>query len=71
MGFPITVSKLHVLAWQYDHINKINALANNKDKKAGGTWDKYFLKHFPHIRVHRAVNLSIAQAMAANEPDIR
>ena len=71
VGFPLTVPKLCVLAWQYDHINKINAFANNKDKKARHTWAKYFLKHYPHIRVCRAINLSIAQAMAANEPNIR
>ena len=43
-GFPITVPKLQILAWQYDHINGINAFANviNKDKKAGHTLAKFF-----------------------------
>ena len=71
VGFLITVPKLHVLAWQYDHTNKINTFANNKDKKDRCTWGKYFLKHYLYIRVHRAVNLSIALAMAANKPNIR
>ena len=50
-GFPITVSKLRVLAWQYDHINKINAFAHNKDNRARHTWAKYFLKCYSNIRV--------------------
>ena len=59
-GFPITVPKLQILAWQYDHINGINAFANNKDKKVGCTWAKFFLHRYPHIRVCKAVNLSKA-----------
>ena len=34
-------------------------------------WAKYFLKRYTNIRVRKAVNLSIARAMAANEPNIR
>ena len=34
-------------------------------------WAKYFLKRYTNIRVQKAVNLSIARAMAANEPNIR
>ena len=34
-------------------------------------WAKYFLKCYTNIRVRKAVNLSIARAMAANEPNIR
>ena len=70
-GFPITVQKLCILVWQYDHINGINAFANNKDQIAGRTWAKFFLRHYPHIRVCRAVNLSLARAMAANEANIK
>ena len=47
-GFPITVPKLRILAWQYDHINGINAFANNKDKKVGYTWAKFFVQIPPH-----------------------
>ena len=65
-GFTITVPKLRILAWQYDHLNGINTFANNKDKKA-----KFFLHRYPHIRVCKAVNLSKARAMAANEPNIK
>ena len=68
-GFPITVPKLRILAWQYDHLNSINAFA--KDKKAGHTWAKFFLHRYPHIRVCKAINLSKAQARAANEPKIK
>ena len=70
-GFPITVPKLQILAWQYDHINSINAFAKNKDKKVGHTWAKYFLCRYPHIRVRKVVNLSKAWAMAANEPNLK
>ena len=70
-GFPITVPKLRILAWQYDHLNGINSFANNKEKKAGRTWSKFFLHRYPHIRVRYAVNLSKARAMAANEPNIK
>ena len=41
--FPITVPKLRVLAWQYDHINGINAFTNNIDQKVGQIWAKFFL----------------------------
>ena len=71
VGFPITVPKLQILAWQYDHLNGINSFANNKEKKAGRTWSKFFLHRYPHIRVRYAVNLSKARAMAANEPNIK
>ena len=70
-GFPITVPKLRILAWQYDHLNGINAFANNKDKKADQTWAKFFLCRYPHIRVHKAVNLSKVRAMAVNEPNVK
>ena len=70
-GFPITVPTLRILAWQYDHLNGINTFANNKDKKVGHTWAKFFLCRHPHIRVCKAINLSKAQAMAANEPNIK
>ena len=68
-GFPITVPKLQILQWQYDHINGTNAFANNKDKKVGCTWAKCFLDRYLHIRVCKAVNLSKAQALVANEPN--
>ena len=70
-GFPITVLKLRVLAWQYDHINGIKAFANNTDQKAGQTWAKFFLHRYPHICVCRAINLLLARAMAANKPNIK
>ena len=69
-GFP-WVPKLRVLAWQYDHINGLNAFSNNKDQTAGQTWAKFFLCRYPHIRVHRAIKLLLARAMAANEPNIK
>ena len=70
-GFPITVPKLRILAWQYDHINGINAFANNKDQKAGQTWAKFFLCCYLHIHVCKAVNLALARAMAANKLNIK
>ena len=70
-GFPITIPKLRVLAWQYEHINGINSFVNNKDQKAGQTWAKFFLCRYPHICVCRAVNLLLARAMAANKPNTK
>ena len=37
---------------------------------ASHTWAKGFLRRYPHIKVHQATNLSVARAMAANEPNI-
>ena len=37
----------------------------------GHTWAKFFCSGTPHIRVHKAMNLSKAWAMAANEPNIK
>ena len=37
----------------------------------GHTWAKFFLCRYPHIRVHKAVKLSKAWTMAANEPNIK
>ena len=37
---------------------------------ASHTWAKYFLRRYPHIKVHQATNLSVARAMAVNEPNI-
>ena len=70
-GFQITVPKLRILAWKCEHLNGINAYANNKDKKVGCTWANFFLHRYPHIRVCKAVNLSKVWAMAANEPNIK
>ena len=37
---------------------------------ASCTWAKGFLRRYPHIKVCQATNLSVARAMAANEPNI-
>ena len=43
---------------------------SSKSKKAGRKWAKFYLKCYPDIRVKKASNLSIARAMAANEPNV-
>ena len=65
-GFPLTVSRLCSLAYQYAKINGIKGF-NDKNEMGWKTWAKCFLKRYPHIKVRQAKNLSIAHAMAANE----
>ena len=58
-GFPLTISKVRKLAWQFADINKIKGFST-KTKKAGYKWAKFFLKHHPKIKVHKSINLSTA-----------
>ena len=70
-GFPMTISKLRSLAWQYADINKIPGW-DQSDRKAGKTWARFFLKrHKALLSVKKARNLSIGRAMAANEANVR
>ena len=39
-------------------------------QKAGRKWAKFYLKSYLEIRIKKASNLSIARAMAANEPNV-
>ena len=68
-GFPLTLSKVHSLAYQFADLNNIKGFSS-KSKKVGRKWAKFYLKHYPEIRVKKASNLSIARAMAANEPNV-
>ena len=69
-GFPLTMSRVRSLAWQYANINGIPGFSQETEK-AGRTWAKYFLIRFPHLRCRKATNLSVARAMAANEPNVQ
>ena len=69
-GFPLILSKVCSLAFQYAELNHIKGFST-KTKKAGCKWAKFYLKCYPEIRVKKAKNLSIARAMAANEPNVR
>ena len=68
-GFPLTMSHVHSLAWQFANINSIPSFPKDK-QKAGRTWAQGFLKRFPQLMCRKATNLSVARAMAANEPNI-
>ena len=68
-GFPLTLSKVCSLAYQYADLNSIKGFSS-KTKKVGRKWAKFYLKCYPEIRVKKASNLSIARAMAANEPNV-
>ena len=57
------------LAFQYTELNKIKGFST-KTKKVGRKWAKFYLKRYPEIRVKKANNLSIARAMAANDPNV-
>ena len=68
-GFPLTLSKVCSLAFQYAELNHIKGFST-KTKKAGHKWAKFYLKCYLEIRVKKAKNLSIARAMAANELNV-
>ena len=68
-GFPLTLSKVRSLAYQYADLNSIKGFSS-KTKKAARKWAKFYLKCYSEIRVKKASNLSIARAMAANEHSV-
>ena len=68
-GFPLTMSHVHCLAWQFANINGIPGFPKDK-RKAGRTWVQGFLKRFSQLTCRKTTNLSVARAMAANEPNI-
>ena len=69
-GFPLTMSKVCSLTFQYADLNGINGFST-KTKKAGRKWAKFYLKCYPEIRVKKARNLSITRAMVANELNVK
>ena len=69
-SFPLTMSWVRSLAWQFVYINGFPGVPLHTNKLSR-TWAWGFLKHFPHLTCRKAVNLSVARAMAANEPNIR
>ena len=48
-GFPLTLSKVHSLAYQVADLNNIKGFSS-KSKKVGRKWAKFYLKHYPEIR---------------------
>ena len=66
----LTMLRVRSLTWQFAYFNGFpgDPLHTNK---LGRTWAWGFLKHFPHLTCRKAVNLSVARAMAANEPKVR
>ena len=64
-GFPITMTKLRILAYQYAHVNGIEGFSDKK-KRAGYKWAYGFLKRHPDLVLKKAKNLSSARAMCAN-----
>ena len=64
-GFPLTISHVCQLAFQYAKINGITGFSN-ESQTAGRKWLSGFLKCNPGIRVRKAQNLSIAHAMGVN-----
>ena len=64
-GFPLTISRVCQLAFQYAKINGITGFSD-ESQTAGRKWLRGFLIRNPGIRVRKAQNLSIARAMGAN-----
>ena len=64
------MTHIRSLIWQYAKINGIPGFSKDDDK-AGRSHAKHFLKQFPHLICRKAVKLSVARAMAANELNVR
>ena len=69
-GFPLSVYRVRLLAFQYAHINCIKGFST-KNKIAGYKWAKGYLARNPDIVVKKCSNLSVARAMAANPTNIQ
>ena len=65
-GFPLTITRVCKLAFQFAYVNDIPGFSE-KTGMAGRKWLKGFLKRHPQITLKTAKNLSIARAMGANE----
>ena len=69
-GFPLSMYRVHLLAFQYAHINSIKGFSTTK-KNAGYKWAKGYLARNPDIVVKKCSSLSVAHAMAANPTNIQ
>ena len=65
-GFPLTITWVCQLAFQFAHVNGIPGFSETTNM-AGQKWLKGFLKCHPKITLKTAKNLSIACVMGANE----
>ena len=68
-GFPLSMYRVCLLAFQYAHINSIKGFLTIK-KNAGYKWARGYLARNPDIVVKKCSNLSVARAMAANPTNI-
>ena len=64
------MTHIRSLIWQYAQINGIPGFSQDNNK-ADRSYAKHFLKQFPHLTSRKAVNLSVARAMTANELNVR
>ena len=69
-GFPLTMSWLSSLGWQFAYLNGFSGIPLDK-MKLGRSWAQGLFKRFPQLTCRKAVNLSVARDMAANEPNVR
>ena len=69
-GFPLTMSWICSLTWQYANINGIPGFSQETEK-AGRTWARYFLMRFWQLQCRKATNLSVTRATAANESNVQ
>ena len=63
------MSQVRSLGWQFTYINGFPGIPLDKTK-LGRSWVRGFFKRFPQLTCRKAVNLSIARAMAANVPNV-
>ena len=69
-GFPLTMSQVRFLGWQFAYVNGFPGIPLDK-KKLGRSWAWGLFKHFPQLTCRKAVNLSVAKAIATNELNVR
>ena len=64
-GFPLTISRVRQLVYQYPHINGLDGSSEDL-QMAGKKWIRGFLIRHPNITIKKAKKLSVAHAMGAN-----
>ena len=68
-GFPLSMYRVCLLAFQYAHINSIKGFLTI-NKNAGYKWARGYLARNPDIVLKKCSNISVARAMAANPTNI-
>jgi len=68
-GYPITVTQLRLLAYQYAKVNGLKGFSK-KNQAAGRTWANSFMERHDAVTIKKCKNLSVYRAMCANPQQI-